>query len=495
MAGSRTLKLSILADVADLRSKLDQGSKEVEGFGGKLGDFSKKAGLAFAAAGAAAAAYAGKLLVDGVKAAIEDEKAQTALATSLKNVTGATDTQIAAVESYITKTSLAVGVTDDELRPSLDRLTRATKDVTKAQDLQTLALDISAGSGKSLETVSNALAKAYEGNETALGKLGVGISAAELKTMSFDDITKKLAGTFGGQATIQAETFSGKMDRLKIAFSEGKETVGSFVLDAITPLVTLFVDKVIPAIQDLSTNIGEDLKPIFDDLSTFFTETLIPAFETWWGFLTETVIPGIKATVTPIIQGLFSAFDKIKTAIKDNEDNLKPLFDLFKNVATFVAEKLAPAFGTILGKALDVIGTTVATLITGFGKVVNVIDSVIGAIKRLITLVAQNPLVQGISNVIDSVFGGGKASGGSVNAGTSYLVGEQGAELFVPKTNGTIIPNSDLGGSGTVNNYNINVSGALDPIAVARAISNILGREATLSGTFTNLGVSRVVSA
>jgi len=96
VGGSRTLKLSILADIDNLKKNLDSGSNEVEGFGSKLGGFAKKAGLAFAAAGAAAAVYAGKLLIDGVKSAIADEAAQTALAKTLENVTGATNAQIKA---------------------------------------------------------------------------------------------------------------------------------------------------------------------------------------------------------------------------------------------------------------------------------------------------------------------------------------------------------------------------------------------------------------
>lgn len=474
MAGSRTLKLSILADVADLRSKLDQGSKEVEGFGGKLADFGKKAGLAFAAAGAAAAAYAGKLLIDGVKAAIEDEKAQTALATSLKNVTGATESQIKQIESYITKTSLAVGVTDDELRPSLDRLARSTKDVEEAQKLQALALDIAAGSGKSLEAVSQALAKGYEGNTAALGKLGIGISAAELKTMSFDEVTAKLSSTFGGQATIQAETFAGKMGRLGIAFNEAKETVGSFVLDAITPLVSGFVEKVIPALSEVSTEIGETLKPVVEDLITFFKENVIPIFEAWWEIISTIIIPGIKKTFTPIFEGVLGLWNKIATAIKDNEENLKPLFSLFKTVASFIAEKLAPAIGTILGKALEVVGSLIAGLITGFSRLVGFIDDVIQRIKNLIDLVRRNPLVEGISSVISSVFGGGRADGGAVNRGTAYMVGERGAELFVPNTDGRIIPNDKLGGAGSVTNININVSGAIDREGTARQIIDLL---------------------
>jgi len=152
------------------------------------------------------------------------------LATTLKNVTGATDNQIAATEKYILQTSLANGITDDQLRPSLERLLRATKDVAESQRLQTLALDIAAGSGKSLEAVSNALGKAYEGNSGALAKLGVGLSAAQLKTMSMDDVTKALATTFGGQAAEKADTFAGKMDRLKVHLMKAKRQLAHLFL-------------------------------------------------------------------------------------------------------------------------------------------------------------------------------------------------------------------------------------------------------------------------
>ena len=225
MAGNRTLKLSILADVDDLKKKLGQGEKEVQGFGDKLGEFGKKAAAAFAVAAAAAAAYAGKLLIDGVKAAIEDEKAQVKLAQTLENTTGATREQIKAVEDQILKMSLATGVADDKLRPSFEKLVRATNDVEKAQKLQTLALDIAAGSGKDLDAVSQSLARAYDGNTSALSRLGIGLSSAELKSMSFDDVTAQLAQTFGGQASVQADTFSGKVARLQVAFDEAKESI------------------------------------------------------------------------------------------------------------------------------------------------------------------------------------------------------------------------------------------------------------------------------
>jgi len=481
MAGqSRTLKLSILGDIDQLKKSLNTGSKEVQSFGSKLGDFGKKAGLAFAAAGAAAAVYAGKLAVDGVKAAIADAAAQDRLALTLKNVTGATNAQIKSTEDYITKTSLAFGVTDDDLRPSLERLARATGDVEKAQKLQGLAIDIAAGSGKSLEAVSNALAKAQEGNTAALGKLGVGLSAATLKTLSMDEITKKLADTFENQASVKAETFQGKMDRLKIAFDEGKETVGSFILDAITPMVTIFVDKVIPQLSKMAESIGKDLKDPLNGVKDILTDFVVPAFKALYTYLFDFVVPFFANIFGPALTGLKKAFDTISTAISDNETDLEPLFKLFKSVAEFVRDNFAPAIGTVLKVAFEVVGKAIAAVITGVSNLVGFFDDVIEKVKAFIKLVKDNPLVQGIGSVIDKIFGGGKAAGGPVNAGTTYLVGERGPELFTPSGSGSIIPNHKLGGGG--GSVNITVNGAIDPESTARQIITLLNNS-TYRGT------------
>jgi hypothetical protein len=473
MAGqSRTLKLAILGDIDQLKKSLDTGSKEVQSFGSKLGDFGKKAGLAFAAAGAAAAVYAGKLAVDGVKAAIADAAAQDRLALTLRNVTGATNAQIKSTEDYITKTSLAFGVTDDELRPSLERLARATGDLEKAQKLQALAIDIAAGSGKDLEAVSNALAKAQEGNTAALGKLGVGLSAATLRTLSMDEITKKLADTFENQASVKAETFQGKMDRLKIAFDEGKETVGSFILDAITPMVTIFVNNVIPTLSKMADNIGTNLKDPLNAVKDVLTGFVIPAFKILYTYLTDFVVPFFANIFGPALSGLRNAFKTIGDAIGQNEADLKPLFALFKSVAEFVRDYLAPVIGTVLKTAFSVVGLAIAGVINSVSNLIGFFDNVIDKVKQFINLVKSNPLVQGLGSVIDRVFGGGRAAGGPVNAGTTYLVGERGPELFTPSGSGSIIPNNRLGGGG--GGINITVNGALDPESVARQIITIL---------------------
>jgi phage-related minor tail protein len=101
--------------------------------------------------------------------------------------------------------------------------------------------------------------------------------------------------------------------------------------------------------------------------------------------------------------------------------------------------------------------------------------------------------VSGIASGLGSVFGGGRALGGPVTGGTSYLVGERGPELFTPSSSGKVIPNNAMGGSGT--QVNITVNGAIDPISTARQIANILNREATISGSFNRVGSSLLVGA
>jgi hypothetical protein len=420
--GTRALTLKLLADVDNFTKNLNKADKDVMSFGDKVSDFGKKAGLAFAAAGAAAVAYAGKLAIDGVKSAIEDEAAQAKLANTLRNVTQATDAQIKSTEEFILQTSLATGVADDELRPSLDRLTRATKDVDKAQKLQALALDISAGSGKSLQAVTEALSKAQEGNLAGLSRLGVGIDRAELKTLSFDQITAKLAGTFENQASKQADTFQGKLSRLQVAFDEGKETVGAYILTAITPMVEVIVSKVIPAIADFTNNLGDKLRPVIEFL-------------------------------TPITNGLRSAFNSVKNSLSDNSEELKPLLTLFKAVAEFAKDVLAPVLSKTLGAALSIVGKAISGLIDGLASVVSFFNNLYNSMKRVIDLSKQ--LAGNLNPFSNSSF-----SGATSPAAPTTPVTPSGVPSYL-----NVRP---------VSTTNITVNGAIDSESAARQIVSIL---------------------
>ena len=423
MAGIPKVKITFDADFDELKRGVKGAQTEVEGFSDKIGKFGKVAAAAFAAATVAAAAYAGKLLIDGVKSAIADEAAQAKLATTLQNVTGATEAQIAAVEEQITKTSLLTGITDDELRPSMDRLLRATKDVDKAQQLQAVAIDVAAGSGKSLEAVTNAMAKAAEGNTAALGRLGVGLSSAQLKTMTMDQVTASLAKTFEGQASKQADTFEGKMQRLSVAFDEAKETVGSYVLDALTPLLSGFVDKGIPAIQNFAAGLSTTLGPAFTTIFKVVRDDLLPIIKAVFNFLANEFMPALGAIFGPALRGLANAFNIIKNAVASNSDELAPLLALFKAVWTFTKDNLAPLLGGAFKIALEGIATLIGGLVTAFGKFVQLLTGIYNGAKKVIDLIKDNP----ITNLFDGGAKGLKASvpfpeeiGGGVTVETGF---------------------------------------------------------------------------
>jgi hypothetical protein len=251
MADIRTLKLALLADTKNFIDGLDKADKETRTFTNKLDDALKVGAAAFLAVGAAAATMAIKIGVDAVKAAIEDEKAQATLAKTLENTTKATKDQIKSVEDYIDKTARATGVTDDQLRPSLDRLLRSTKDVTKAQSLQQLALDISAGTGKDLATITEGLSKAFDGNLGALKRLGVPLSESIIKSKDFDAAVKELSKTFEGQADVAANTFEGRMKRVRVAIDEAKEQLGASLLPVLEKFAKVITDTILPVVQSL----------------------------------------------------------------------------------------------------------------------------------------------------------------------------------------------------------------------------------------------------
>ena len=466
--GSRTLKLSILADVADLKKGLTQATTDTETFGDKLGGFGKKAGAAFAVAGAAALAYAGVLLVDGVKSAIEDEAAQAKLALTLKNVAGATNEVIANTEIWISNMGRAFGVTDEELRPAYERLARATGDIATAQTAATLAIDIAAGTGKSLEAVSNALGKAYEGNTASLGKLGIGLTKTQLSSMSLDEVMVSLADTFSGQASAKADTFEGKMARLKLTFDEAKETAGSFILNALTPLVDFVVSKVIPALSSLGSEVGAKLSPIFAHIGGFIMATLIPNLTALWDYINKYIIPLFKIYLTPILQGVKSIFGAIGDAVSQNAGFFKLLGVILTGLLV-VAKPVASFFGNYFKLA--------------FNGIAFIIDGISLAMKGLVAginlVISGLNLLVGAYNIVNNLSGGKDlpkipklAKGGSVEANKPYIVGEMGAELFVPSSGGRIVPNNKLGGGG--GNIYINVSGAIDQEGTARRIVDVL---------------------
>jgi hypothetical protein len=167
------------------------------------------------------------------KAFAEDDKAAKVLGQTLNNLGLGFGNNAQIVNDYISNLERQTGVLDDELRPAMDRLLRATGDITKSQKLLSLALDISAGTGKSLTQVSQSLQKGFLGQTQALGRLGVGLSKAELTSSSFEQIQARLAVLFEGQASLAADTYTGKMNKLTVATNNAKEAIGKGLFEAL----------------------------------------------------------------------------------------------------------------------------------------------------------------------------------------------------------------------------------------------------------------------
>lgn len=238
---------------------LTKGKKEISQFDAAT----QKLGKTFAKVfGTIAVASFAK---NAVNAFIESEKAAAKLRTTVKNL--GLEFEQPGIEDYLKSLSLQFGIVDENLIPGFQRLLIATKDVAQAQSLFETALNVSAGTGKDLNTVATSLSKAYMGDNAALGRLGVGLSKAQLKSASFLDIQKQLNANFAGQASAAVQGYAGDMAKLTVAVDESKEAIGKGLLDALKALsgdtsIETFTAKLVSASETLGryiTNVAEFL--------------------------------------------------------------------------------------------------------------------------------------------------------------------------------------------------------------------------------------------
>jgi hypothetical protein len=462
--GTRALTLKLIADIDDFNKNLNKGSTEVEGFGGKIEKFGKVAAAAFAAAAAAAAAYAGKLAIDGVKAAIEDEAAQVRLAAALENATGATRDQIAAVEEQISKTALATGVADDQLRPALQRLAVSTGDTTKAQELLNLALDVAQATGKPLETVANALGRAYDGNTTSLGRLGIGLSAAELKTMSFTDVQGRLSDLFGGAAAKNAETFQGRIARLQVAFDEAKETIGFALLPIIERLVNFVVNQVVPNLQKFASAFDPIVKAINENRDSF---------QRLFNFIGDYVIPILTNLAGGALKVVGEVFGRIIGIIGSAIDKIADFVESVKNMVNAVISaynRLPTPDISLIGGGGGFAGGGAPGAISGGGNA-----GILAAVSGLAT----------VSSSMAGLAGGGGGGGKGATAANKAALARLEADaaklgdlvdqlMGVQKVDPFAYGSFRMGEAKSMQQYNITVNGAIDSESTARQIVEIL---------------------
>ena len=327
---AKTLTVYLAADLKKFNSGMDQAGKKAQGLSGTMNKMLKPALIG---AGVAAGAMATKFAADGVKAFLDDEAAASKLAKTLENLGQAHDTK--PVEAYIYQLERSLGIADTELRPAYDRLVRSIGDTAEASRVMKIALDVSAGTGKSLESVVEALGKAYEGNITGLSRLGAGLDAATIRTGDMDEITQKLSETFAGQATTQADTYQGQLQRLETAVDNLAEAFGKGLVTALGDTADATDDAVtnLEKMEPLFQAVGDDAGKAATDLIDFGDKVL----NTWeaWQYearRADSVLIGLwqsisktddeAAALAAANRGLSDSFEYVQYAAYDTEGAL-----------------------------------------------------------------------------------------------------------------------------------------------------------------------------
>lgn len=435
MGKDTSLTVSLFGRDVSLGKSMDSVGKSTKSASKSFDDMAKKAAVAFAAIGGMA--------ILAAKAAMEDAKSQTILAATLKTSANATNDQVTAVEDYITKTSLAIGIADDSLRPAFARLVTSTKDTVKAQELMNTALDISAKTGAPLEAVSNALGKAYEGNYTALNKLKLGIDAATIKSKDYNKIMGEVKKTVAGFAEKEANTAEAKMRRLGVATNELKESFGYMLLPYVEKMSNAFA-KLLPFIERNKKAIGVTVVVVGALAGAIVAINL--AYKTYLAITKAVAVAQLflnsaflASPITWIVLGVVALGAAFVILYKKSET----FRNLLTNMVSFF--KKIPGYLMTAGKSiLNAITFPWRTGLTIIGKMWN---ATMGKLKfkipSWIPKIGGNTFSMPQFPKIPAF-----AKGGIVNQPTIGLIGEAGPEAVVPLSKG----GGALGGVTIINN-------------------------------------------
>jgi hypothetical protein len=367
----------------------------------------------------------------------------------------ATNAQIASSEKFISKMQLMYGIADDKLRPAFSTLARSTRDTAEAQDLLQVAMDVSAGTGKDLETVSLALAKAHNGNLGSLTRLGIPLDKAIIKNKDFKAALDVLTKTFNGSAKAATDTFSGKMAILQQNFNESKEQLGYALLPALTRVSDYIVKNIVPNVQSFVDgltgvkNSGDKATTTAYDLGEK-ARGMFQVFKDNWKH--------IKYAAE--YMALFFGAMKLASGITAFMSGMKTIIGLYRTLRTVsVSAAMAEAFAT-QGASIPIGTLAAAAVAAGFGvAALNINWSGNG------TPAPAGAGSPGKPATRRGRGGGGginrRAVGGSVSAGTSYLIGEHGPELWTAAGGGMITRSENIRGGVGGMNVVVNVSGSV----------------------------------
>ena len=363
---AKSISVVVSGNAAPLRKALGEAGDKITDFGSSVKKFALPA-----AAALGAVAFAG---LDAAKAAMEDEAAAKLLERQLKATTGATDAQVKATEAFITKTSLASGVSDSELRPALGKLVRATGDLTKSQELLGLAQDIAIQTGKPLSAVSDALGKSYNGQNTSLLKLDPTLKGLIKSGASTEEVFAALNDTFGGASAEYAKTYEGQLKRVNVALDESKETIGAALLPALGGLLDFVNGTVVPGLSKMGDVLQEEgivggLEKIFTGAFDWLVSTGFPMLRDKLAELGGALVDWIGPRIVPMLQALGSFIAAAANWLLDTGLPLlvEKLQEWGQAFVDWIGPNIVPmlqALGELIGKiGVWLIGTAVPKLV------------------------------------------------------------------------------------------------------------------------------------
>lgn len=458
----------------------DEASKVLKNFDGAVADTGKtlqNAGAFLGKVALGVGAFAGvavvgaKKMVDAfaesqAQMAISDTMIKTFSQDTLNTMGGSFEEAQKKIGDFGQKLQDSVGISGEEASIGLTKLVASTKDFQKAQELANLAADLAKFKQVDYGTAVNAVAKMMNGSTKELNAMGIETD----KNATAQQNLTTLMGLTAGQAQAFGQTIEGQTAIMTEKFGDLQENIGQMLLPVVTKVFEA-INALIPVINGVVSAVGSFItKMLESEAVKFVLKTITDAFAQLWSAVMmlwnafQPYIPFLTMLAQIVGVVLYGAFLAIIKVIQWLIQYLAFVLNAWKAVYDFIVTYLIKAIGKDINDAVNLAGKAFNWLL-GIGKSVfegisNFIRPVIDTITSLINKISAvkdlvGNVLGGVANTIggavNTVFGGGKAVGGNVQSNRAYMVGERGSEMFIPNTNGTIIPNNALGGGQTIN--------------------------------------------
>ena len=496
MARASTLRIDIIADGS-------KASRTMDTVGGKVGRFGKTLAVGAAAGAAGVALAAGKIAVDSIKSASAVEQAYGATESVFGKYAGAVQKAAAGAASSVGLAQSEYAGLANVLGAQLKNMgTSASQLAPKTDQLIKQGADLAATFGGSTADAVSAVSSLLKGERDPIERYGVSIKAADvsarLAAQGLDGLTGPAKTAAEAQATLallteqttsaqgafnrESGTAAGQQQRLTAQWENAKATLGSGLLPIVTKVATFLTSNVMPAVQGAAGTLAQKLGPAITAVGSFITGRLVPAAQAFIAWFQGKIVPGIRSAVTPVINGLRGAFANVQAAIDRNRPALDTIGRALKSVAEFIASKVAPVVGTVLGGAFKLMGK-------GIGAAIDIISALVGWVQKAVDWIGRLKDIAaniggGIVGKLSKLnpFGFAAMPSSTTTATATPTTGQLGLMAQPLASTGSTSSTSPslptvqvVAPAPTVTNtWNIRVDGAMDPVAVADQLRRIL---------------------